>query len=236
MRLSLVIPCYNERANLPLVLERCERLIELVPDAEVVLVDNGSDDGSADVIARLLPGCRGCRSVRVPLNRGYGFGILAGLKAAAGDILAWTHGDMQTDPLDAARGYELFTGIAVPETLFVKGCRHGRPLTESIFSAGMGMFESVLMGHRLVDITAQPTMFHRAFLEQWKRPPHDYSLDLYAYHCARQRRLKIARIPVTFSPRANGESHWNVGRGGKADFIRRTLSYSFRLRRAGAAL
>src|SRR4051812_25089667 len=95
--LSLVIPCYNEAANLPLLLPRCAALTR-AGDAEVILVDNGSTDDTAEVLARSLPEFPGCRTVRVPTNQGYGFGILRGLEAATAGIIGWTHADMQTDP------------------------------------------------------------------------------------------------------------------------------------------
>ena len=69
MKLSLVIPCFNEAANLPLLLERCEKLTEQ-PDVEIVLVDNGSTDESPIVLHNLLPSYPGCRSVRVEKNQG----------------------------------------------------------------------------------------------------------------------------------------------------------------------
>ena len=69
MKLSLVIPCYNEAANLPLLLERCKALTAR-SDAEVILVDNGSTDNNPDVLAALLPSYPGCRSVRVERNQG----------------------------------------------------------------------------------------------------------------------------------------------------------------------
>ena len=124
MKLSLIIPCYNEAANLPLLLDRCASLGHLV-DMEVILVDNGSTDNSPEVLQVLLPKYPHCRSIRVPINQGYGFGILSGLKAAEGDLLAWTHADMQTDPKDVLRGLEIFKarGIAIS----VKGQRVQRP-------------------------------------------------------------------------------------------------------------
>ena len=111
MRLSLVIPCYNEAANLPLLLKRCEHLA-LMPDVEVILVDNGSTDDSPVILAQLLPLYPGCSSVRVEKNQGYGHGILMGLRAAHGEILAWTHADLQTDPRDALQGLKLLTNTA----------------------------------------------------------------------------------------------------------------------------
>lgn len=229
MKFSLVIPCYNEAANLPLLLERCRSLIA-VPDVEVVLVDNGSTDGSDAVLRELLPCFPGCRSVRVDCNQGYGFGILSGLAAAKGDILGWTHADMQTDPQDALRGLALFD--AHGQDIFVKGRRFGRATQDVLFTIGMSIFETTLLRTPLWDINAQPTMFSRHFYETWKHPPYDFSLDLFAYYQARQAKLPVHRFPVYFGKRAHGVSHWNINWSAKRKFIARTIDFSLRLRQS----
>ncbi len=229
MKLSLVIPCYNEAANLPLLLERCRKLTEQ-PDIEVVLVDNGSTDDSPTVLRNLLPSFPGCRSIRVEKNQGYGFGVLAGLKAASGEILAWTHADMQTDPVDVLDGLKIFEKHGLD--IFVKGRRYGRPFSDVAFTIGMSFFETVLLGKRLWDINAQPTMFSRQFFESWREPPHDFSLDLYVYYQARIANLIVHRFPVLFGKRAHGVSHWNVNWAAKRKFIRRTIDFSLQLRRS----
>jgi glycosyltransferase involved in cell wall biosynthesis len=228
VKLSLIIPCYNEAANLPPLLDRCASLGHLV-DMEVILVDNGSTDNSPEVLQVLLPKYPHCRSIRVPINQGYGFGILSGLKAAEGDLLAWTHADMQTDPKDVLRGLEIFKarGIAI----YVKGQRVQRPLADVIFTIGMSIFETVLLRTRLWDINAQPNIFSRSFFESWVNPPHDFSLDLYVYFTARHQGLPVYRFPVEFGERAHGVSHWNVNWAGKWKFIRRTIDFSFELKK-----
>lgn len=228
MRLSLVIPCYNEAANLPLLLKRCEHFAAM-PDVEVILVDNGSTDDSQRVLAQLLPLYPGCSSVRVEKNQGYGHGILVGLRAARGDILAWTHADLQTDPQDALQGLKLFDQYG--DNIFVKGKRYGRPLFDVVFTFGMSVFETLLLAKPMSDINAQPTMFARTFFENWQSPPHDFSLDLYAYYQARRSDLKVHRFSVKFGKRAHGVSHWNINWAGKWKFITRTVSFSLSLRK-----
>jgi glycosyltransferase involved in cell wall biosynthesis len=228
--LSLVIPCYNEARNLPALIERIRAAITR-PDVEVVLVDNGSTDDTPAVLAAALRPGEALRSVRVAVNQGYGFGILSGLAAARGGILAWTHADMQTDPADCLKGLALFAGAAGPERLFVKGRRRGRPLADVFFTVGMSIFETILLRRALWDINAQPTMFPRRLYESWKRPPHDFSLDLYAYYTAKAAGYRVRRFPVRFGRRLHGVSHWNVNWRAKRKFIARTLDYSFRLRR-----
>jgi polyisoprenyl-phosphate glycosyltransferase len=229
-RMSLVIPCYNEARNLPLLVERCRKTMP-GDEIEIVLVDNGSTDNTPQVLQSLSVGSGNSRSVRVEKNEGYGHGILSGLRAARGEILAWTHADMQTDPADALRGFAFFETAPEPETLFVKGRRHGRPLADRIFTAGMSAFETVLFRAPFRDINAQPTMFHRAFFKTWDDPPKDFSLDLYAYYMANAQGLKTCRFPVTFGERAFGHSHWNVNWQAKIKVIRRTLGYSFKLKK-----
>jgi glycosyltransferase involved in cell wall biosynthesis len=227
MKFSLVIPCFNEAASLPLLVERCQE-VACHPEREVILVDNGSTDDTPQVLAKLLLNAPGCRSVRVVRNQGYGHGILAGLEAASGTILGWTHADLQTDPADALRALALFDQHG-PD-IFVKGQRYGRPFADVAFSAGMSAFETLLLRQPMWDINAQPTMFSRAFFETWQRPPHDFSLDLYAYYQARHQRMAVHRFDVLFGARAHGVSHWNVNWAAKRKFIRRTVEFSLQLK------
>lgn len=229
MNYSLVIPCYNEAANLPLLLERCKTLSDH-QNTEIILVDNGSNDSSSQVLGELLPSYPNCKSIRVEKNHGYGFGILAGLKVAKGDILGWTHADMQTDPKDLLQAIQIFE--ANGHHLYVKGKRIGRPLADVVFTIGMSIFETILLHTRLWDINAQPNLFPRSFFESWENPPHDFALDLYAYFLARHQRLPIHRFPVKFGERAHGISHWNVNWAAKVKFIRRTIDFSFELKKS----
>ena len=229
LRLSLVIPCYNEARNLPLLVARLRETF-VREDVEAILVDNGSTDDTPAVLAELLRDAQRIRSVRVERNQGYGYGILAGLRAARGLIVGWTHADMQTDPADALEGLALFDDHD-PDTMFVKGRRYGRPAGDVAFTVGMSLFETLLLRRRLWDINAQPTLFARSFFERWQAPPHDFSLDLYAYYQARRSGLQVRRFPVRFGERAHGSSHWNLNWRAKARFIRRTVDFSLRLRK-----
>jgi hypothetical protein len=137
---------------------------------------------------------------------------------------------MQTDPQDALRGLDLFEQHGL--NIFVKGRRYGRPLADVAFTVGMSAFETALLGTPLWDINAQPTMFSRAFFETWREPPHDFSLDLYAYYEARRAGLTVHRFPVLFGKRAHGVSHWNVNWAAKRKFIRRTVDFSLQLKKS----
>lgn len=228
MKFSLIIPCYNEEKNILLLLDRCKSLAE-DPGTEVILVNNGSTDGSRQIFKELLPSYPGCRLLTLEQNEGYGAGILAGLKVAQGDILGWTHADLQTDPKDTLKGLALFEEFGSQS--FIKGSRYGRPFSDVIFTVGMSVFETLILLKPLWDINAQPTMFSRDFFNSWVAPPNDFSIDLYVYYEAKRQKLKICRFPVEFASRVHGVSSWNVNWAAKWKFIRRTVEFSLQLKR-----
>lgn len=229
-KLSLVIPCYNEAANLPVLIRRCLDQLDQ-QDLEVILVDNGSLDNTQEVLSRCLPQQGFVRSIRVEKNQGYGHGILAGLNDARGDFIGWTHADMQTDPSDVLKVIEILKMARFQKDIFIKGRRLGRSLSDVVFTMGMTIFELILLKKVMVDINAQPTLFHRSFYEGWKHPPLDFSLDLYAFYQARCQKLKVMRFPVYFGKRLHGVSHWNINWQSKLKFIKRTVDFSVNLRR-----
>ena len=229
LRLSLVIPCYNESGNLAALGAAVGPLVAR-GDVEVIIVDNGSTDDTAERLPSLMVHHPGLRTVRVPVNQGYGFGIREGLHAATGDVLAWTHADLQTDPHDALVGLATFRAAPDARRLFVKGRRRRRPLFDVLFTTGMTLFEGVMLGRWMVDINAQPTMFHREFFARWSDAPHDFSLDLFAYHRALSEGLEVQRIPVDFGTRTAGFGH-NASLANKLRLSRRTVAYTASLRR-----
>ena len=232
-RLSIVVPCYNEAANLPALFERFGEILAGRDDVELVVVNNGSRDHSALMIACELdkPENGFARLVDVPVNQGYGFGILSGLRQATGQYLAWTHADMQTDPNDVLLGFERLLAEPQPRQCLVRGRRVGRPLVDRAFTVGMGWVASAALATPLYDINAQPKIFHRGLLEHMHDAPWDFSLDLYVLYLAQRRGLTVLEQPVRFGTREHGEAKGGGSLGGKARLTRRTLEYIFHLRR-----
>jgi len=226
---SIVVPCYNEGQNIPLILKGFSFVIDR-DDIEIILVDNNSTDDSADVLARLIPNYSFAKTCK-EIKKGYGNAILAGLHMAKGEYIGWTHGDMQTPPADVVRAIQLLDTLGRPKDVFVKGNRKGRPLFDQLFTFGMSIFESLYLRTRLFDINAQPNIFHRSFFESWKNAPGDFSLDLYAFYCAKRATISVKRIPVHFPKRIHGTSTWNTGLSSKWKFIKRTVAFSMMLKR-----
>lgn len=230
MKLSIIVPCYNEEKNIPLILEKFNEVIK-TDDIEVVLVNNGSTDNSQVVLNGLLPNYLFARVVKVDVNQGYGFGIISGLIEAKGEFIGYTHADMQTDPADSLKALNLIEKQNRPQNSFIKGDRKGRSLFDQFFTIGMSMFESIYLGTKLWDINAQPNMFHRSFFQNLNNIPKDFSLDLYLLYMAKKRGLEVIRFDVIFPPRIHGESSWNDGLASKWKFIKRTIDFSSKLKK-----
>ncbi len=230
MKLSVVIPCYNEERNIPLILAGFKEIIKR-NDIEVLIVNNGSTDGSAIVLKNLLSNYSFAKVVEIGKNQGYGFGILTGLKEAKGEYIGWTHGDMQTSPSDAIKALEIIEKTGNSQKIYIKGRRKGRLIFDIFFTTGMSIFESLYFGKLFYDINAQPNIFHRSFFEKWDNPPHDFALDLYVFYMAKKQNLKIIRFPASFNKRIHGESHWNKDLYSKWKFIKRTVSFSVSLKK-----
>lgn len=229
-KLSIVVPCYNEEKNIPLVFEKFAEAIKR-PDIQVVMVNNWSMDNSAQLLKELAQKHSFAKIVTVEKNQWYGFGILSGLREAEGEYIGWTHADMQTDPKDVLKALDSIEAAGNPKDIFVKGIRRGRPLFDQFFSNGMGIFESVYMMTPLREVNAQPNVFHKSFFASREEPPYDFALDLYVLYMAHQKKLTIVRFDVMFPPRIHGESTWNTGLKAKWKFIKRTLNFSVELKK-----
>ena len=231
MKLSIVVPCYNESKNIPLILEKFDSVIRR-DDIEVLLVNNGSTDNSQKILEKLVPQYPFARIVNVKVNLGYGFGITSGLRESKGEFIGYTHADMQTDPADPIKALKIIEQQSNPQICYVKGDRKSRPLFDQFFTVGMSAFESLFLGTKLWDINAQPNIFHRSFFEAiGESCPKDFSLDLFLLYMAQKKGLNMIRFDVIFPPRIHGESSWNTGLASKWKFIKRTIDFSVKLKK-----
>lgn len=230
-KISIVVPCYNEAKNIPIILEKFSRALKGY-SAELLLVNNGSTDESREIFNHELqnPEYSFAKVMNVTKNIGYGHGVMIGLRQTSGEILAWTHADLQTDPADVVRAYQKFLELGIDNKVFIKGKRVNRRVSEKIFTFGMASIASIVLGKVLYDINAQPKMFHKSFVSLMRDPPNDFSLDVYALYLAKRYGYRVATIPVYFGKRIYGESKSAFNIRSRLKTIIRTIKYIFYLR------
>jgi len=93
--LSVIVPCYNERAT---VAELLRRVKEVPIDKEIIVVDDRSTDGSRDVVAALAEQWPEIRHILQPVNQGKGAALRRGISEARGDIVLIQDADLEYDP------------------------------------------------------------------------------------------------------------------------------------------
>lgn len=223
--LSIVLPCYNEADNLPMIFQGLGELSLLQDYTEIILVNNGSIDHSSEIMQDLCTHYPCVRVVNIAVNRGYGYGIMEGVRSATGEYIAWTHADLQTDPKDVLDAFAKIKHQVHPEQILMKGLRRRRSFVDSFFTFGMSIISSVAMRGVYYDINAQPKLFHRNLVQHMEDPPDDFSLDLYLLHIAKKKRYRLMTHPVYFHDRVHGEAKGGGTMEGKWKLIKRTARY-----------
>lgn len=118
MRTSIIVPIYNEVENVPLLVERVTAVMDrLSSPSELILVDDGSQDGSSPLLDELAARDARLRVVHFRRNYGQTAAMQAGIEQARGDYLVMLDGDLQNEPDDIPRmleqleaGYDLVHG------------------------------------------------------------------------------------------------------------------------------
>ncbi|BCZ49016.1 hypothetical protein psyc5s11_50830 [Clostridium gelidum] len=211
MKFSIVIACYNEEKSLETLIERILPLT-LKYNIEFILVENGSTDNSRDVFKSLEAiDHKSIEVIYVDKNRGYGYGLLQGLKSASGNYVGWIHADMQIAPKELCKFLSYAEKFGNDTRFFLKGKRENRSLVDRLFTAGQSIFNSILFMVPLYDVGAIPVIFERTLLHGIDIAPYDFSIELFFYNKAIKNRFVIKRERVTLIDRENGASSWNKG-------------------------
>lgn len=231
MKASLVIPCFNESESISELVARVQNSLpnELV---EVIFVDNGSNDDTRARLRVAIGPHPQMKVLELDLNLGYGAGIKAGVSAAIGEVVAWTHADLQSDPALAWQAISRVESVKGP--LMVKGRRTQRGAVDVFFTWGMSVLIMLLFGRWLADINGQPTAIPASMKSDVMHGPADFSLDLHVFISARRQGIRVVRFAAPFGSRKHGVSSWNTGIASRLKMVRRVVAYAIELRREGA--
>jgi 4-amino-4-deoxy-L-arabinose transferase-like glycosyltransferase len=208
-RLSLVLPAYNEEAGIrQAVEEACLALEELTTAYEVLVVDDGSCDGTADIVAELAAERPHVRLLRHESNRGYGAALRTGFAAARFERVAFTDADCQFHLADLGRLLPLSERCPL-----VVGWRQHRqdPWRRRFLSRGYNLLTSTLLGIHVHDCDCALKVFQREVLPDLLPETNTFFVNAEMLTKARQCGLEVAEVGVRHRPRLRGQSKVSLG-------------------------
>tara|TARA_Y100000034_G_scaffold128652_1_gene183679 strand:- start:5475 stop:6209 length:735 start_codon:yes stop_codon:yes gene_type:complete len=210
-KLSIAAPLYNESVNcVKGIKDLLKELKKEVKDFELILVNNGSVDDTGEIIEKLKSKNKNIVTVHLKKNKGYGGGILAGLKKAKGEYIGNTILDGQISGKDMMRVFKntLRDKADIGKSVRVK--RHDG-IKRKIFTIGYELVINTLFLTNIRDINGYPKIINRKVFNKLNIQNKNWFIDTELMLKAKKRKLKISQTPVIFRERQGGKSHVNYG-------------------------
>ncbi|MBK7452458.1 MAG: glycosyltransferase family 2 protein [Anaerolineales bacterium] len=200
MKLSVIIPVYNEVESIQVILKR---VYETNLVHEIVVVDDGSKDGTRDVLATL----DGKNSLRVILhekNKGKGAAVRTGMAAATGDVLLIQDADLEYDPRDfpiLLQPIEEGLADVVYGSRFLGRAHRVTMFWHLVANQMLTLMTNILYNTILTDMETGYKVFRREVLNGMVL--HANSFDFEPEFTAKilKRKFRIFEVPITFNPR-----------------------------------
>ena len=207
MRLSVILPVYNERENLRPLLQELSGVLSQFPESEVVAVDDGSTDGSKEELLALTKSFSFLKVIQLATNYGQTAAIAAGMEHSLGDVLLPMDADLQNDPADIPRFIEKINeGYDI-----VSGWRRNRH--DALLRSGLSRIANRLIrmasGQTIHDYGCTMKAYRREVIQTvgLYGDMHRFLAAYAAIHGAR-----VAELVVHHRPRTHGASKYGFGR------------------------
>jgi glycosyltransferase involved in cell wall biosynthesis len=202
--LSIVIPAYNEEANIQSAVEEVSRVAQtLNMDYEIILVNDGSRDRTGEIARTdLAPRIPHFRLVEHFPNRGYGGALKAGFAAATQELIAFIPSDKQFQFSEI----NLLLDKLTPNMALVSGWRVNRQdnLIRRLNGRGWNTVVLLLFGRTIHDIDCGFKLFRRSVLNHIHLESNGAMIDTEMLAELRARGFKLTDVPVTHLPRTAG--------------------------------
>jgi len=207
MRLSIIVPCYNEAATVREILERTLR-VELPPgwEREIIVVDDGSTDGTSSIV-RSLQNKHTLLLLSHSNNRGKGAAVKTGLASARGEYVLIQDADAEYDPADYVA---LIAGLRRGQSVF--GSRNlgsnNVPYNAVYYYGGLlvSKLSNLLFGTHLSDIASCYKLFPSRFIPELLKSGHDdFVFDAVVLTDVLVRGGSIAEVPISYHARTKAD-------------------------------
>jgi glycosyltransferase involved in cell wall biosynthesis len=222
--LSVILPAFNEEANIRAVVEDAYRIIpKFAPIFEIIVVNDGSRDGTGSICEQLVRELPNLRLVHHSRNRGYGAALKSGIKLARCDVIFFTDSDgqfalqevamlmEQTDAYDIVAGYRI---------------RRQDPRYRLFYAWGWNILVRLVLGIRIRDIDCAFKAFNRHVFDRIRIQSVGAMVNTEIFAQASMFGMTVKEVPVNHFPRRHGKPT-----GGKIKVIGKAFRELIRMRR-----
>lgn len=205
--ITAFFPAYNDGGTIPsMVLVVLKTLAEVTDDYEVIVVNDGSQDYTAEVLAELAARYEHVRIITHPKNRGYGAALRTGFANATKDWIFYTDGDAQYDPHELGRLVEVLRA----DTDIVNGYKITRndPLHRIIIGGIYHQFVKTVFGLPLRDTDCDFRLIRRSVFERVRLESDSGTIALEMVKKFHDAGCRFVEVPVHHYHRAYGQSQF----------------------------
>ena len=205
--LSIFFPAYNDSGTIAsMVIRAVQSASKLTSDFEVIVVNDGSADATAEIADELARLYSQVRVVHHPKNRGYGGALQSGFRAATKDLIFYTDGDAQYDPSELAA---LWAAMG-PDADMVNGYKISRsdPLHRVIIGRIYHHTVSLLFGLKVRDVDCDFRLMRRSMFARVRLEKTSGVICLEMMKKITDAGFRIVEVPVHHYHRAYGRSQF----------------------------
>jgi len=205
--LSVFLPAHNEEGNLERVVNGfCAELPNDAYNYEVVVVDDGSRDRTAEIADRLAADDSHVKVIHHPVNRGYGGAVVSGIRAATQPFVLLCDGDGQFDPADVRL---LAARIHDHDVVVGRRARRADNLMRRINGKAWTILVRILFGLKVSDVDCGFKLFRREILEGIELHARGAMISTELLARLRGKGARISEVGVKHLPRLAGEQSGN---------------------------
>jgi len=209
IEISVVVPCHNELANLRPLVETIRAAIgPLGLEYEIILTDDGSEDGSWGLLRELAAAQPRLRAQRLAARSGQSAALWAGIRAARGRVIVTLDADLQNDPADIPKLVAALKEADCVCGTRVEARRQGDTWVRIASSRIANWVRNKLSGETISDAGCCFRVFRRECVSEVKffRGAHRFLPTL-----IKLEGFSVAEVPVRHHRRASGQTHYGIG-------------------------